>query len=152
MFPSKMKVYSVHLNPRDENPYENAVFIAEGFNLYAFVFTGFWATAHRLWWMALLFFMLHFGSGFYGNAVGLSAGSIVILEFGFRIMIGLSANDLWRSMLERKGWLTSDVVVAYSELEATHRFYERHLKSVIMEHNIASAPPAGKNAPKPFHG
>jgi hypothetical protein len=131
MFSSKMKIYSVHLNPRDANPYENAVFIAEGFNLYAFIFTGFWAAYHRLWAMVGLFFVLHVGSGYYGEAIGLSVASIGFLEFGFRLMIGLSANDLWRSMLERKGWVTSDVVVAYSELEATHRYYERHLKGLL---------------------
>ncbi len=134
MFPSKMKVYSVHLNPREDNPYEQAKFIPEGFNLYAFIFTGFWALYHRNWWMAALFFTLHFGSGFYGASVGLSAPSIVFLEFGFRVMIGLSANDLWRALLERKDWATSDVVVAYSELEATHRYYERHLKGLIDAH------------------
>ncbi len=133
MFPMRMKVYSVHLNPQDQNPYENAVFIPEGFNFYAFVFTGFWGLAKRLWWMSALFFALHFGSGFYGSAVGLSASSIIFLEFGFRLMIGLSANDLWRSYLERKGWVTSDVVVAYSELEATHRYYERHLHGLLPE-------------------
>ncbi len=139
MFPSKMKVYSVHLNPREKNPYENAAFIAEGFNLYAFIFTGFWAIFKGNWWMAVLFFGLHLGSGVYGNFIGLSAPSIAFLELGFRIMIGLSANDLWRAMLERKGWVTSDVVVAYSELEATHRYYERHLNGLM---------PASKTLPE----
>ncbi len=138
MFPSKMKVYSVHLNPKDDSPYEDALFIPEGFNFYAFVFTGFWALAKKNWWMAVLFFLLHFGSGVYGAWVGLSASSIVFLEFGFRLMIGLSANDLWRSILERKGWVTSDVVVAYSELEATHRYYERHLRGILPESKTIS--------------
>lgn len=131
MFASRMKIYSVHLNPKDDSPYENAVYIPEGFSIYAFIFTGFWALAHRLWWMALLFFLLHLGSGLYGEAVGLSASSIAFLELGFRVMIGLSAHDLWRQHLERSGWVTSDVVVAYSELEARHRYLERHLQSVL---------------------
>jgi hypothetical protein len=131
MFPNRMKIYSVHLDPKDKAPYENAKFIPEGFNFYAFIFTGFWALSKRLWWMSLLFFALHFGSGVYGDAVGLATSSIFFLELGFRIMIGLSANDLWRTHLERKGWVTTDVVVAYSELEATHRFYERHLNGII---------------------
>jgi hypothetical protein len=138
MFASKMKIYSVHLNPRDANPYENAVFLTEGFNAYAFFFTGFWALYHRLWLMTLLFFALHLGSGYYGAAVGLSPTSIGVLEFGFRLMIGLSANDVWRAQLERKGWVVSDIIVAYSELEATHRYYERHLKGIFPESRLVT--------------
>jgi hypothetical protein len=130
MFSSRMKIYTVLLNPTDKNPFESAQFIAEGFNLYAFIFSGFWALSHRMWWMAALFFTLHLGSGYFGNMIGLSASSILFLELGFRVMIGLSANDLWRMTLERKGWITSDVIVAYSELEATHRYLERHLSGV----------------------
>lgn len=138
MFPSKMKIYSVHLNPLDKNPYENALFINEGFNWYAFIFTGFWALYHRLWWMTLLFFALHLGSGYYGSLIGLSTSSIALLEFGFRLMIGMSANDLWRARLEAKGWMMSEVVVAYSELEATHRYYERHLHGISSESRLVS--------------
>jgi hypothetical protein len=138
MFPSRLRIYSVHLNPRDANPYESAVFIAEGFNLYAFIFTGFWALYHRLWWMALLFFTLHMGSGHYGAAVGLSVTSVGVLEFGFRLMIGLSANDMWRTQLEKRGWVMSDVVVAYSQLEATHRYYERHLQGLMPASRLMS--------------
>jgi Protein of unknown function (DUF2628) len=138
MFPSKLKIYSVHLNPRDPNPYESAVFIAEGFNFYAFIFTGFWALYHRLWGMTALFFILHFGSGIYGEVVGLSVTSIGVLEFGFRLMIGMSANDVWRHQLDKKGWVMSDVMVAYSQLEATHRYYERHLQGIVPTSRLMS--------------
>jgi Protein of unknown function (DUF2628) len=131
MFAQKMKIYSIHLNSADPAAYENAIFISEGFNLYAFLFTGFWAGYHRLWGMMILFFALHVGSGYYGTVIGLSSASIAFLELGFRLMIGLSANDVWRGVLERKGWVTSDVIVAYTELEARHRYYERHLQNIF---------------------
>ena len=53
-------------------------------------------------------------------------------------MIGMSANDMWRAQLERKGWIMSEVVVAYSELEATHRYYERHLQGIFPENRLMS--------------
>lgn len=102
------------------------MFIPEGFNLMAFIFTFLWALYHRLWAVALLFFALPVMATLYGNFMHLHPSSVMILDLGIRVIVALLANDLWRSSLERKGWITTDVIVANSMLEASHRFYDRH--------------------------
>lgn len=123
---NRMKIYSVHVNPRSEKPLEDAVFVPEGFSIAAFIFNVFWALYHRLWLVALLFLVLMVASTLTGKLLGLHPSSQFVLDLGTRLLLGMIAYDSWRASLERKGWITTDIIVAGNLLEATHRFYDRH--------------------------
>lgn len=121
------RLYSVHLNPKDPRPYESPVFVPEGFNFYAFVFGFLWALYHRIWLPAFIFIGLSVCVKVAAEYGDLSLPSTFILDLGIRLMIGMAANDLRRDTLEKRGWVTSDVVIADSLLEAERRYYDRHL-------------------------
>jgi hypothetical protein len=124
----KLNVYTIYLNPKAKNIYQDALFIAEHFNIFAFIFTGLWAVANRLWYIAIAIFFVQFSAAYIINFIGLSAVQYGIIDFGFRILLGLYANDLQRYSLELKGHKLSDVIVARNLLEAAHRYYGKHLK------------------------
>lgn len=121
------RLYSVHLNPKEARPYESPVFVPEGFNFYAFIFGAFWALYHRIWLPAAIFIGLTICVKLASSYGELSIASTFILDLGIRLMIGMAANDLRRETLEKRGWITSDVVIAGNLLEAERRYYDRHL-------------------------
>lgn len=135
-----MKVYSVHLNPKDEHPYENATFIPEGFNLFAFIFGGIWAFYHRMVAVGIGFFVVWLGMIYLLNELHFSKESIALMDIGIRLMFALSANDLWRKTLARQGHVNSDIIVANSPLEAMHRYLTRHLGDALEATSPATMP------------
>jgi hypothetical protein len=135
---AKMRIWTVHLNPRNKHPYENALFISEGFNFFAFLFTAFWALANRIWWLAACIFLVQWGLLYVVQWAGFSAPSIIIIDIGFRVLLGLCANDFWRAALNKQEWILSDVVVAHNMLEAAHRYYGRHIDEI--EHRAHQRP------------
>ncbi|TAE81077.1 MAG: DUF2628 domain-containing protein [Alphaproteobacteria bacterium] len=128
-FGSRMRIYSVLLNPEEKNSLEQAHFIPEGFCWYAFLFSGFWAGSHHAWKLAALCFLcVPFGEVM-GYAFGFHPMSIIMINLGFRMLLGMMGYDWLRQYYQNKGWIVSDVIVAYSELEAMHRYYDRHMPS-----------------------
>lgn len=127
MMLSRFKLYSVHVDPEAKRPYETAVFIPEGFNIYAFIFTEFWALYHRLWILAFVITMIFVLIYVLGNDYGFHSASTFILQLGIRIMMGLQGNDVVRDRYKRKGYMFVDMVAAHSRLEAELRFYDKYL-------------------------
>jgi hypothetical protein len=130
---NKMRVYSVHLNPRGKKIYENAMFISENFNIFAFLFTGIWALTNRLWLAGVIILVVQYGILIVAKYFGVSIIGGVIIDLGIRFLLGLCGNDLWRTNLAIKGYVLSDVIVANNYLEATHRYYGRHIKDVELK-------------------
>lgn len=142
MFASRMKIYTVYLKPSKDNPYEDAVFIPEGFSFAAFLFTGFWALTKKCWLLAVLFFILPMGCATLAHMAGLSSPSVAVIDIGLRVLIGFFAYDGWRATLRSNRWVLHEVIVAYSELEAGHRYYERHVSAVHPQPARSTAFPA----------
>lgn len=127
MFIQKPKIYTVHINPSETNAIEKAVFIREGFNIFAFLFGMFWAAYHRMWLMAIALVII---MAFFGSAEELKwfdAASLAIIHLTFNFIIGFQANDLRRTHLSRRGYIMSDVVVSDNELRAQQRYFDRVL-------------------------
>jgi hypothetical protein len=126
MFGSRQQVYTVHINPKLPNAYENPVFVREGFNIYALIFSGFWTLYHRLWWPTFaivvveLFFLHLFDSGTV-NEIGRS-----VMEMGFALFVGFEANDWQRAGLARRGYVIADIVTGDSLIRAEQRFFDRY--------------------------
>lgn len=127
MLVSRFKLYSVHINPEAKRPYETAVFIPEGFNFLAFIFTELWALYHRLWLLAFIITMLFVIIYVLGQDYGFQIMSTFVLQLGIRLMIGFQGHDVLRDYYEKKGYMFVDMVAAHSLLEAELRFYDRYL-------------------------
>jgi hypothetical protein len=124
---STLKTYAVYLKPGAEHPLESAVFVKEGFSLWVYVFSIFWAVYHQLWFLVAVILGFYFTA----NAM-LKTGMIdlnfrMLLEFGFLIWISFSANDVRGRTLMKRGHILLDVVVARSEEEARQRLFDRYL-------------------------
>lgn len=118
-------IYTVHVHPDRTEPSERVELVREGFSLWAFVFTAFWLLYQRLWipfliYCALLFYILEIG-----KRTGLNELTITILELGLHLLLAVSAHDLQRWGLARRGYRMKGVVVGESELRATQRVYDR---------------------------
>ena len=126
IFINRYKLYSVHINPEHENPYETAEFIAEGFNFYAFVFQALWLLYNRIWIAGLIIASLMiFIIGMGGN-LDFNPISVLVLRFGIQIMIGFQANDLLRNSLDDKGYVMAGIASGSSLIEAQQRFFDIH--------------------------
>lgn len=128
MFPlPSTQIYTVHIDPSKANPVEKAVFIREGFNLFALIFGVFWALYHRMWLIALVLTVVVVSFGLAEEAKLLDKVSLTILQVSFNIFIGFQGNDLRRWWLSKRGYIMSDVVVSDNELRAQQRYFDRIL-------------------------
>jgi hypothetical protein len=139
------RLYSVHLDPKDPRPYESAVFIPEGFNWRVFALSFFfiaflWPLYHRMFIVGAIFFALTALAFFLGFYVEMNFYAWRVLQIGVGVMMAVSANDLRRDHLEKSGYVTSDVVIASSLLEAERRFFDRHLGHIETQMRRQTAP------------
>lgn len=133
MWWNKPKLYSVYLHPEHESPYETAVFVPEGFNMWAFVFHGLWLMMHRMWFSGVVTLMIIFLVVQLPDSADLELISAVILRLGIQLFIGFEGNDMRRLHLARKGYLESDVVVGTSLLEAQQRYLDRRISFAAVD-------------------
>lgn len=125
MLLSSLSIYTVHTDPEAEEPLASTLFVREGFNPYAFIFTVLWVLYHRMWWVFvglmavdLMFYLLaHFD--FVNHSV------IAVCRIFVQLWFGFHANDLLRWSLGRRGYLTRDVVSGESRTRAEQRFFDR---------------------------
>lgn len=125
-----MKLYTVHVDPDDNGSGIKPVFIKEGFNPLAFVFTLFWALYHQLWALALALFAASFCLMLLSDSQILSEASITALQLGMNVLVGFHANDFLRARLAKKGYILVDVTAADSFLRAQQRYLERYVAAV----------------------
>ncbi len=122
---SKPQIYTVHINPANNNAVEKAVFVREGFNFYAFVFGVLWALYYRIWGFALFLVFLIFFFAVAEYVKWLDRDSLAIIHLAFNLLVGYHANDCRRASLARRGYIMSDVVVSDNELRAQQRYFDR---------------------------
>ena len=119
-----MRLYTVHI--RDE---PDIVLVKEGFSWPAFVFSFLWAAALGLWWVALAIFAAALALGAVLDLVGAGLASRAIVQFGFHLLVGLSANDLRRWTLARAGYRDGALSSGADALEAERRYLDANLAS-----------------------
>jgi hypothetical protein len=126
MFFNKSRVYTVHINPKLPAPYENPVFVQEGFSFFAFILTGLWTLYHRLWWPTFgiitcnLLIIEMFDTG------TLDMIGRTILETGLMVLVGFEGNDWRRNKLAKQGYVIADIVTGDSFMRAEQRFFDRY--------------------------
>jgi hypothetical protein len=131
-----MRIYTVHLRRGADplfTPDLGAVFVREGFNGAAFVFTWVWALACGLWVPAVILFAVELALALVLDAAGLDAGSVFWISLGWHLVVGFIAEDLRRWVLAMRGYGLAEIVTGESLSAAERRFFD---------HNPAMAKPA----------
>lgn len=103
---------------------EEAVLLKDGFSLPAFIFTGFWLLAKRLWLALAVFVALWAAIGFGGRWLGLDPLALALAQGLIGLFLGLEGHALIERKLVRKGFSVAGVVEARDEDAAERRFFE----------------------------
>lgn len=120
-----LKLYTIHTKQGSDATLDKPIFIREGFNFFAFVFTFFWALYQRLWGFALVFFLANVGIVFAIRFGLLNDVSATIVQIALQVMAGFQANDFLRAKLSKKGYIFQDITSGDSLLRAEQRYFDR---------------------------
>ncbi len=126
---NNLKIYNVYTRQDEEEPLETALFVHDGFSLWAFVFHTFWALYHKVWHLAILCIIL-FGSLFYAQMnIYLNPVIFAIIGIGLRLWVGYEANKWYTRSLEKRGYILFDIVAGRNKEEAELRFFDHNISS-----------------------
>lgn len=121
-----LKLYTVHFKPGSRrHPIDRPIFLREGFNWLAFLFTFLWAAYHRLWLFFAVILLANaviFSAMEYGLLDEISGGMV---QFALQVLIGYHANDVLRAKLKRQGFIFQDITSGESYLAAEQRYFDR---------------------------
>ena len=123
-----MRFYTVHLPEGDQGAesgtLDRAVLVREGFNWLAFFFAPFWALAEGLWLAAVPLIAVLAAIVVVPLVLGLEPLLPAVLGLGYAVLSGMSANDLRRAGLAKRGYRLVEVVAAPSRAQALIRYAE----------------------------
>lgn len=125
---TRLRVYTVHINPSVPNPYEDAKFIEEGLNWKAFFFSGLWTLYKGLWLPSALIIGVNAAVIMLG-ILGASSGGVACIFLAWDLIIGYLANDWLQAKLKRQGYIVADIVTGDSLLRAEQRFFDRYFST-----------------------
>lgn len=126
MFGNKHRIYTVHIDPKGPKPYENPIFVLEGFNIFAFIFTGAWALYNRMWWVAFTIIMCNLMILEMFETGTLDLIGRTILETALMMVVGFEGNEWRRKSLAKRGYVIADIVSGDSLIRAEQRFFDRY--------------------------
>ena len=121
----KMHIYTVHTKPGNVPGQDLPVFLREGFNWWAFLFTLFWALYERLWLAFALIAAFNIAVGAMKNAQIITPGSAFVLLLGAQVFIGFQSNDWIRARLKRQGYIIQAIAIGDNLLRAQQRFFDQ---------------------------
>ncbi len=128
-----MRVYTVHIHPRQRDLDRDIVLVKEGFCWPAFFFSVIWAIWKGLWLVALLFLAIEAALGFLFDVFLVDPLTQAALALLLAVAIGLFANDLRRWTLARRGYRDSGVIVERDLVAAERRFFETSASLIGVE-------------------
>jgi len=120
-----LKLYTVHSKPGSDVTRDKPVFLREGFNWMAFLFTFLWAFSKRLWLFGIVILAANIAvamvveQGYFNH---LTAG---IIQFGIQFLAGFMGNDYLRKRMEKTGYIFQDITSGDSLLRAEQRYFDR---------------------------
>ncbi|MGH7005492.1 MAG: DUF2628 domain-containing protein [Alphaproteobacteria bacterium] len=124
-----MRLYTVHLRRVADplfTPDLGAVFVREGFNWAAFIFTWIWALACGLWIPAAILFAGDLIVAFAADGIGLDSNSQFFVALGWHLVVGFVAEDLRRWQLRMRGYALAEIVAGENLSAAERRFFDHH--------------------------
>ncbi len=122
--PTHLKIFTAHVD--ESQGLHDPVFVREGFNWWAFLFTGVWLLVKGLWLGFLAFVLIDVAMYFMVRELDLSPAVAVVGRIAVQVWFGFEGNEFVRNKLERKGYVLQDIVASDSEASAELRFFDRH--------------------------
>lgn len=118
-------IYTIHTNAEAKDPSQRIELVREGFSIWAFVFHAAWLFYNRLWIPFFIYLMLVVCIVEGGERMDWSEATIAILQVGLQVLLAVSAHDIQRWALGRRGYVLTGVSIGESELRASQRAYDR---------------------------
>lgn len=103
---------------------EKTLFLKDGFVVTAFLFTGLWLLAKRLWLAFFVFALVYAGIIALGRAARVDPLAIGVAQLLIGLYLGLEGNALLERKLVRKGWRVAGVVEGRDRDQMERRFFE----------------------------
>ncbi len=123
---SRLHIYTVHLNPKKSDALHDIRFVAEGFNLWAFVFTALWALYQRCWGFAVAIALANVALIYMAEQLAMAEQTLLVLQLLLQMLIGYEANDALRRRLSRAGFITTALVSGENTIRAEQRYFDQH--------------------------
>ncbi len=119
-----MRIYMVHVAPETGHADPDPLMVKDGFAIFAFLFTVFWALWHRMWFVAVSIFAGWLVlEGLY-QLIGASDVLRGLGSLAYSIFIGFGANDWLSASLRRRGHSLAGVVAAPRVDAALRRWFD----------------------------
>ena len=123
---SSLHIFTAHVKPEQSGSPDRIVFVKEGFNWWAFLFTTIWVLYHRLWLMGGFLIAANIGLVWLIEELHMDVASLSILQFALQLWVGFQANDFLRSKLKKQGYITTALVSGENVMRAEQRFFDQH--------------------------
>lgn len=119
------KTFVVLAKPGSTNHFDTTLFVKEGFNIGAFVFTALWFLYKRMWYIGMMLFLADFIclSGFVAQEYYWA----IILDITLKLWVGFSAKDWYIQSKLKEGYVMVHVMVCSNKTEAQLRFFGDYL-------------------------
>lgn len=153
-----MHVYTVHEPPEGPTDRfdraESFVFVKDGFNVWAAVFTPLWLLANRMWLVLIAYAATIGGLKFGLDALGMPSQPVGMMTSALHLLIGLEADTLRRWTLDRAGWRMLGSVTGRNIDECERRFFDAWLpeQRIVRPMGLGEAAAAYAGAAVPAAG
>ena len=117
MFFNKTKTYSVFSKSLKPEDLKNAIFLSNGFNFWAFLFSFIWALKNRLWLVSIALVFVYTIFGLVDNI------SIELISVLFSFWFGLEANNFKEAKLTKKGFKFQGIAIGKDKIDAMNNFF-----------------------------
>ncbi len=125
-----MKIYTVHIKPGMANAQARPVFVKEGFNFWAFLFTDSLGALSAPVATGVADRRLQCAAVAHAQGIMCSTRpASAVIHLGFHLVVGFWGNDWLRARLARRGYIMADISVSDSLLRAEQRYFERYVLS-----------------------
>ncbi len=130
MISNRLQLYTVHVKEGDSE--QLPLFVSEGFNFYAFIFTAFWALYHMVWVLLAIILGFNMLLTLLLEFEVVSPASGIFIGLVFQLWLGFEGNDWRRKRLKKDGYVMSSIVSGASEMEAEQRYFDRLVEEQAM--------------------
>lgn len=120
-----LKLYTVHTKSGTGHTLEKPIFLREGFNWMAFIFTFIWAFSKRLWLFGFVMLAANFAVAMLSEGGYIAPLSAGVIQFAIQFFAGFHGNDCLRKKMARQGYIFQDITSGDSLLRAEQRYFDR---------------------------
>ncbi|MBI3673243.1 MAG: DUF2628 domain-containing protein [Rhizobiales bacterium] len=143
-----MTVYTIHRKPGA--PPEDAVFVADGFSGWAFLFGPVWALWHRMWVAAAILLAVQAAISVSGPLAGFGDLTVASMGLAASLIFGFEAQALRMAALRRAGWKETGLATGASTEEAELNYFLGLGEGLVREASIVPQALAPRHSTDPL--